>query len=175
MVLRKGQAGDHVGRHVNVFAAPVFLHSSVDRNCQRSWSFFAPARISAASKSQLKSCRGPFFPLCGRDRSLINLSRPAFSEQMFGRKLTWTVPEKWRKRLRSSTRMSIQTAKRSAPQPRVSYRLTSSQMMSNSFNLDLSRRTYQAPTVRVKLLPANPRRSSRKRWLMRASHYALRQ
>jgi len=29
MILRKSQAREHVGRHVNAFAAPIFLHSAV--------------------------------------------------------------------------------------------------------------------------------------------------
>jgi DNA repair protein RadC len=66
--------------------------------------------------------------------------------------------------------MKIQTVNRLAPQPRVPYRPTSSQTMSSSFNLDLFRRTYQGPTIRVKLvagenaasyLPAIPFTSSK--------------
>ena len=69
--------------------------------------------------------------------------------------------------------MKTQTKKNPAAQLRVRYQPAISQTTSNSFNLELFRKTYQGPTVRVKLvaaenaasyLPAIPFTSSKEVW-----------
>ena len=69
--------------------------------------------------------------------------------------------------------MKFQTNKASRSHHQLRWQVTASPTMSNSFNLDLFRKTYQGPTVRVKLvaaenaaayLPAIPFTSSKDVW-----------